>query len=103
MRGIKAALGKVLKIGDGRGNSRGNGNVNAVPGATGAVPAAVPAAPAAAAGTTANAGFSEIDFAAATDDTVFFADTPTGVNSLGLDIEANDVGESARGTRKIAS
>lgn len=105
MRGIKAALSKILKgeknsdivrgkgKGQGNGNGNGNGNGDGNVGGTAGVAAAPAAAPDDVAGTTASgAGFSEIDFAAATDDTVDVADAPTGVNSLGLDIEANDVG-----------
>ncbi|KAM0751497.1 acid protease [Meredithblackwellia eburnea MCA 4105] len=88
---IGTILGKVLAgKGGNRGSNRKNGNGNATGAGTASSSSTTSNSNSTSSGS--GTGFSQVDLDAATDNTVSAASTPTSANSLGLDIEANDVG-----------
>lgn len=98
---LKGALGALLGEGtngaSGGGKHRGGGGGSSSSASNGVAAGASSSAASGNSSTASTspgsgAGFSQVDLNAATDNTVSTASTPTAADSLGLDIESNDVG-----------
>jgi hypothetical protein len=84
--------GNTGATGSGTGSAGATGSGTGTAGATGSGTGSTGTTATSPSGAGTGTGFSEIDLQAAEADTLTKANTPATANSVGLDIEANDVG-----------